>query len=97
PRHASRRRTGSLLHARLPGPRPRGQYRRMQHVGDGAPRQHPEVTGASNVLPRLAVRLAENTNMPTAELALLDTERAALLAAVESIPAADRERRPAAE
>jgi uncharacterized damage-inducible protein DinB len=32
--------------------------------------------------------------MPTAELALLDTERAALLAAAESVPARDRERRP---
>jgi DinB superfamily len=32
--------------------------------------------------------------MPTAELALLDTERAALLAEVERVPAADRERRP---
>lgn len=32
--------------------------------------------------------------MPTAELALLDTERAALLAAVEHVAASDRERRP---
>jgi hypothetical protein len=32
--------------------------------------------------------------MPTAELVLLDTERSALLAAVERVAAADRERRP---
>jgi hypothetical protein len=32
--------------------------------------------------------------MPTAQLALLDTERTALLAAVERVAAADRERRP---
>src|SRR5262245_18220210 len=39
--------------------------------------------------------MAENMTMPTAQLALLDAERTALLAAVERVTASDRERRPA--
>ena len=40
-------------------------------------------------------QVAENTKMAIAQLELLDTERAALLAAVERVAAPDRERRPA--